>query len=690
MDINHEPSGAFLRDLPWLSYVLLSIIFFSPGLFLNQFFFHDDLLVYFGLSRQFLGEQLAQGHFPLWNPYLLGGMPFFANPNSMAAYPLLYPTLLFPTAYGIVVFSWVHWVIAALGMHFFLSGRGFSREACRAGALTFACSGFFGYEIVHPLLLSVFSWVPWWMAFLERVARDGNPKDSFRAGLVFSLLHLSCHYQMSLLALAGGLVYFGVCRSPGWLVPRPVPPPARVWFRSVGFMLWGLVPALLWLIPSGELIFQSARFHASFDYQKLDTSFSLNLHKFWEFLFPANPLGDTIRPFSDIVDNLGFLGLFAPFLFFLALRKPSRGLWFWVVVALLGLGLALGPLLPFHRWACEFLPGFRFNRAPARAILFYTFSGCVLAAAGYECLLGKVPGRRGIRLLLQGALFLSLLIPAWTFIPRGDASILAPPARARLLSQLKETVGWNRLLIMDPIPYPIHWGGRTYLAKFPVNAAMTAGLRSTNGYEALWLQKYDQANQLPFEAFQRLMAVQWMLSPAREMGVEVSKLQENHPFVWAAGKETVCTDRQGLDQSLARSGFNPYQETLLQSPVPLGIQSETPGTIPLVWKGQSENTDREAFEIEISQQALVVFSEINYPGWRASLDGAPAPIYEADGLLRAVAVPAGKHEIRFNFRPNWLWPCLIAALLWLLSLPLALWMVNLGVIARNARRIGGR
>jgi uncharacterized membrane protein YfhO len=44
-----------------------------------------------------------------------------------------------------------------------------------------------------------------------------------------------------------------------------------------------------------------------------------------------------------------------------------------------------------------------------------------------------------------------------------------------------------------------------------------------------------------------------------------------------------------------------------------------------------------------------VLSEVAYPGWVATVDGAPAPIYVANGLLRAVLLPAGAHLVELRF-----------------------------------------
>jgi len=42
-----------------------------------------------------------------------------------------------------------------------------------------------------------------------------------------------------------------------------------------------------------------------------------------------------------------------------------------------------------------------------------------------------------------------------------------------------------------------------------------------------------------------------------------------------------------------------------------------------------------------------------YPGWRATLDGAPAPIWRANYVQRAVRVPGGAHRIVFTYDPPW-------------------------------------
>lgn len=72
------------------------------------------------------------------------------------------------------------------------------------------------------------------------------------------------------------------------------------------------------------------------------------------------------------------------------------------------------------------------------------------------------------------------------------------------------------------------------------------------------------------------------------------------------------------------------------------------GTIHLV----EHNPKHLKYESQSSADGLVVFSEIYYPGWEATIDGKPAQVLRADYILRALEIPSGKHTIEFTFRPK--------------------------------------
>lgn len=62
--------------------------------------------------------------------------------------------------------------------------------------------------------------------------------------------------------------------------------------------------------------------------------------------------------------------------------------------------------------------------------------------------------------------------------------------------------------------------------------------------------------------------------------------------------------------------------------------------------------NRLVYEVSTPKDGIVVFSEIYYPGWQATIDGKPADIARADYILRAMNVPAGKHTIEMRFDPK--------------------------------------
>ena len=57
------------------------------------------------------------------------------------------------------------------------------------------------------------------------------------------------------------------------------------------------------------------------------------------------------------------------------------------------------------------------------------------------------------------------------------------------------------------------------------------------------------------------------------------------------------------------------------------------------------------YKVQSEAGGVVVFSEIYYPGWTATIDGEAVELGRVNYVLRALRVPAGAHEVKMEFRP---------------------------------------
>ena len=78
------------------------------------------------------------------------------------------------------------------------------------------------------------------------------------------------------------------------------------------------------------------------------------------------------------------------------------------------------------------------------------------------------------------------------------------------------------------------------------------------------------------------------------------------------------------------------------------LQPDTTAEITLI----NYEANSLTYEINSQKGGVVVFSEIYYPGWTCTVDGAKAEIARADYVLRAIRIPAGKHTVIMTFDPQ--------------------------------------
>jgi hypothetical protein len=105
-----------------------------------------------------------------------------------------------------------------------------------------------------------------------------------------------------------------------------------------------------------------------------------------------------------------------------------------------------------------------------------------------------------------------------------------------------------------------------------------------------------------------------------------------------------------LDHVLS-ADFAPRGYVVLEKPTRRRYPTITdaPVTTPLAERRHS-SYDVE-FDVELPRPGVFVISEATYPGWKAIVDGAETPWLVANYFFKAVELDAGKHTVRFAYRP---------------------------------------
>ena len=66
----------------------------------------------------------------------------------------------------------------------------------------------------------------------------------------------------------------------------------------------------------------------------------------------------------------------------------------------------------------------------------------------------------------------------------------------------------------------------------------------------------------------------------------------------------------------------------------------------------SYEPNRLTYEVNSGKGGVLVFSEIYYPGWTATVDGEPVELGRVNYILRAMNIKPGKHQVELAFFPQ--------------------------------------
>ncbi|MCP4443902.1 MAG: YfhO family protein [Myxococcales bacterium] len=338
----------------------------------------------------YFSESLAQGEWPLWNPYDRGGYPYSSDPQPGMFYPLHWilagaSAVTGDTGWSLIQFKMLlHHVIAGVCMHAFLRYRSLPHVAAAVGGLALVASSPFLIHKASNLLMPMV-WTPLiWMA-TDALLKAPNWR---RALALAASLYVSgsagsppgFFYVLVMALLYGGFRIVETAlakRRDGELA-------AFLWKIAPLLVLAALVVfGLLWVsvAPGLSLSEHTPRV-------KRDLAYALSIP------LPMWPtLSSLLVPTSGQVDAYcGILVLLLAVSAVLLRPRQHRGTpIFFAVASVLFLCMSFGDQLPVLGFFVKHIPGFGMFRIASRYKCLFAVTMAPLAGYGAWALLAARP-----------------------------------------------------------------------------------------------------------------------------------------------------------------------------------------------------------------------------------------------------------------------------------------------------------
>ncbi len=407
-----SPAGAVVPGGPhgfafgWaaLVYAACTLSLGYPALF-GKFLVgpHSDQYIAGFAFRDFAAQTLrTTGHFPLWNPYLFGGMPYVAAMHGDIFYPTFLLRMIMPTD---VAMTWgfaIHLFLAGCFAYGFLRTIGYGFFGALAGGVAYMMGGQLASLVSpgHDGKLFVSALFPLALWLLHIGVRRGKLWAWGALAIVTGLAVLSPHPQLLqyMLLCSGAYALFLVFSSvDGARLPRAIA------LRRLGLALasvaTGLAIGAIQYLPVREYVPWSPRAGGLAGYD-VATSYA------WP---PEELLNVYLPQFSGMLDaywgrngihlHSDYVGVVVLLLAGAALTgmrtDPRRKqLIFWGSALLISLLWALGGHTPFYHIPYALVPGTKFFRAPAAVFFIGALAISVMSASGIEKLLERRVGKR--------------------------------------------------------------------------------------------------------------------------------------------------------------------------------------------------------------------------------------------------------------------------------------------------------
>jgi len=416
------------KTILWLSLVILTVLMYWPIFSSGRLPGGEmsDTVAQGYPFFSYTASRLSQGELPLWNPYILCGVPFYESFSSPVFYPLRgIPLLLFGPEAAIRFLFPLHLVLAGFFAWLFLKSIGVSRWGSLTGAVAYSSGAWANtlFYAGHGSKIICWAWFPLVLWATVRFIQTKNPKYIGLGGLAVGMQGLSSHPQM-MLYTAGSAFIISV-----FLLGKPVGKAIRVNLGGLfGILLLGGAVAAVQLYPG--YLFSGYTSRGNDLSLEAASSYSLPPEETLTMVLPG--MFGTRHGFSDstvggIPVYFGRLGLrlsseFTGVAFFLLgmlgllFGGNRRAKYALLALCITGTVISWGGYTPLFSVLYRIIPVIRKLRAPHMAAFITTASIAMASGLGFDAVF--ISDNSGIRLkrlalALAGVCLLFLfLVPA--------------------------------------------------------------------------------------------------------------------------------------------------------------------------------------------------------------------------------------------------------------------------------------
>lgn len=579
-----------------------------------------------------------------------------------------------PLRDGLLSFTELNWLYVAL--HFIAAL--FAYRFCRylalqvlpslLGAVAFSCTGFLGSAAWLDLSSAV-ALTPLIFYFAFRLwTEDGVLKNAAPLGLVLGLSWWTGHHEIPMI-LCYAVLFGSACvaaTNKSW----------RVIQGTVLAYALAIPISAIQTLPFYEFGHASRRWVGIANPIGWADQVPYDVHA--RFSLPWLGLGEFFAPGGAPEDHwTAFAGVTVIVLAIAALiyRWSDRRVRMLGFLTLGSMVYALGANTPLHWIAYKFLPLVEKARSPGRGIFLAGFALSVLAAAGADLVIRGLVPRKGI--VIPAVAALAMLGVYWSgHVPEMEFPIHSYYVAKGLIAAVALSVlMWRKFAV---------WSGIVLLGLVVIEAGTVAAHRMTdmdsgNAVVAPSLRKFENlAKSLPRTGEGRIVSdynsrftdlgdlygvdvLQSFVSavpdhvlrfafqtPRTQQLLGVTAVAGAMPRAWIVHHVIPAKNVDALQRSIEDPALNFAATAVSLEAVPALEDCRDSGAASFT----RPDSDTVLINADLRCRGLLVVSETFYPGWAATVDGKPQPIYEVFGALRGVVLESGSHRVEMRYRPG--------------------------------------